>query len=716
MSGYWGQQIFFTDWARLEGGLRGDVFFFDVRNRLPQQNIDPNFSCLPNDHGLCPSSGVPVNDDGAVLIKGNEVDGLASPKVNLVLGPWYNTEVYANFGYGFHSNDARGVILTGTDGLVPALGYELGSRTRQFDRLDVAAALWLHRSRERAGLLRRRRQRRRRSGDRSGRRADRRQLLPRPAVAPLGRRLRDPLPVHRLALRRLRPELGRPALQERRRHPARADAADERRPHGRSRQHVRLPQRLRRLRCASAIWPIGRPTRNARSRRRASRCSTCCCATAGATSRRRSSFLNLTDTDWRQSQFVENTCVNQIPGLDFPDQPGATAQPCLASGNRPNQRLPPITWQCSPTASRASRSPPASRSQCAAACRSSSDCLGAIGEVMTDGMTARPPHRGTVSALISRPLHTVVLIALAATSIRLVSEDRSVIPLVIRDPAPPPPPPGRRDGSGGAGGHRSGSAAAIGGGAVKPIVPKPVERPKIAAKPKPQVRAAPEAARPQPTPAAAAAADAARSPATRRRAACSAACAAAQVGGAGRRPPGRNRRRRVARRSGGGPAESDRERPTELSADRAGARTGGGRGRPGDHRPRRRASSRTACTSSNRSRRSTTPPWRRSGVEVQTRPRRQRPGRPRARAAADPLPAPLSRPGGLPIRHAARMVPRLTRSAACRRVRGTLLARPLASMAPLMPPALGMIVELGRCSRHPRSWWLIAIARQPRAC
>jgi hypothetical protein len=123
VSGWCGQQIFLTDWARLEGGVRGDVYFFNVGNQLPQQGLDPNFQ--------------------AVFIDGTNVKGLPSPKVNLVLGPWYNTEYYLNFGYGFHSNDARSVILTGTDGLAQGYGYEAGVRTRQLDRLDVAAAIWL---------------------------------------------------------------------------------------------------------------------------------------------------------------------------------------------------------------------------------------------------------------------------------------------------------------------------------------------------------------------------------------------------------------------------------------------------------------------------------------------------------------------------------------------------------------------------------------------
>jgi hypothetical protein len=33
-----------------------------------------------------------------------------SPKANAVLGPFYKTELYLNFGHGFHSNDARGVV------------------------------------------------------------------------------------------------------------------------------------------------------------------------------------------------------------------------------------------------------------------------------------------------------------------------------------------------------------------------------------------------------------------------------------------------------------------------------------------------------------------------------------------------------------------------------------------------------------------------------
>jgi len=136
--GWWSQQVFFTDWLRFEGGLRGDLYVFDVANRLPRQGRDPNFA--------------------SVFLNGDTTDGLVSPKANLILTPLENTDVYLNFGRGFHSNDARANIVgdfTGTapgaTGVTPlrqatplarALGYELGARTRQFDRLDLAAAVW----------------------------------------------------------------------------------------------------------------------------------------------------------------------------------------------------------------------------------------------------------------------------------------------------------------------------------------------------------------------------------------------------------------------------------------------------------------------------------------------------------------------------------------------------------------------------------------------
>lgn len=66
---------------------------------------------------------------------------LLSPKASLVAGPWRNTEVYADAGYGFHSNDAR-EIVDGVNPLVRTKGAEIGARSVPFPRLHLTAALW----------------------------------------------------------------------------------------------------------------------------------------------------------------------------------------------------------------------------------------------------------------------------------------------------------------------------------------------------------------------------------------------------------------------------------------------------------------------------------------------------------------------------------------------------------------------------------------------
>jgi hypothetical protein len=43
---------------------------------------------------------------------GNADASITSPKVGLVLGPFRNNEIFLNAGYGFHSNDVRGVTIS----------------------------------------------------------------------------------------------------------------------------------------------------------------------------------------------------------------------------------------------------------------------------------------------------------------------------------------------------------------------------------------------------------------------------------------------------------------------------------------------------------------------------------------------------------------------------------------------------------------------------
>ncbi len=70
-----------------------------------------------------------------------------------MFGPWLDTELYVNYGGGFHSNDARGVTATvdpvsplfnvsRSPFLVPSTGYEVGIRNRSITGLETSLALF----------------------------------------------------------------------------------------------------------------------------------------------------------------------------------------------------------------------------------------------------------------------------------------------------------------------------------------------------------------------------------------------------------------------------------------------------------------------------------------------------------------------------------------------------------------------------------------------
>lgn len=78
---------------------------------------------------------------------------LAQPKVNLIVGPFAKTEIYASYGRGFHSNDARGVFGTvaaegiqasgvATPLLASTTGFELGMRSNLIPRLQLQLAVF----------------------------------------------------------------------------------------------------------------------------------------------------------------------------------------------------------------------------------------------------------------------------------------------------------------------------------------------------------------------------------------------------------------------------------------------------------------------------------------------------------------------------------------------------------------------------------------------
>ncbi|MDB5497254.1 MAG: TonB-dependent receptor [Phenylobacterium sp.] len=84
---------------------------------------------------------------------GSGHQSLAQPKGSIVLGPFFQTELYLSAGRGFHSDDVRGVFgtvpLEGVPGLAgktpflaPATGEEVGLRTNIIPRLSVQVAVF----------------------------------------------------------------------------------------------------------------------------------------------------------------------------------------------------------------------------------------------------------------------------------------------------------------------------------------------------------------------------------------------------------------------------------------------------------------------------------------------------------------------------------------------------------------------------------------------
>ena len=60
---------------------------------------------------------------------GTVIQAIISPKGNLILGPWQNTEYYLSVGQGFHSNDLRGV-LTPVDALATEINFQQATLQR----------------------------------------------------------------------------------------------------------------------------------------------------------------------------------------------------------------------------------------------------------------------------------------------------------------------------------------------------------------------------------------------------------------------------------------------------------------------------------------------------------------------------------------------------------------------------------------------------------
>ncbi|MCX7880737.1 MAG: TonB-dependent receptor [Ignavibacteria bacterium] len=116
LSFYIKQDFRFLPNLNLQLGLRSDYFIFDLVDRL--------------------NRGKPEDITGVVK------QHILSPKANITYSPFEHFDLFFNFGTGFHSNDARGVLSRRTERTLPkAYGIELGTRFST-TRFTLTFALW----------------------------------------------------------------------------------------------------------------------------------------------------------------------------------------------------------------------------------------------------------------------------------------------------------------------------------------------------------------------------------------------------------------------------------------------------------------------------------------------------------------------------------------------------------------------------------------------
>jgi hypothetical protein len=137
VSFYAENKVQWAEKARSVVGLRGDLDYFDVTSLV----LDPS---------------------EAKANTGTAGKFLPSPKLNLIFGPWSNTEFYLQGGFSFHSNDGRGATqrvepvsadnpypdkpVSRISALIPTKGGEIGVRTLVVPNLQSTVSLWYLRS------------------------------------------------------------------------------------------------------------------------------------------------------------------------------------------------------------------------------------------------------------------------------------------------------------------------------------------------------------------------------------------------------------------------------------------------------------------------------------------------------------------------------------------------------------------------------------------
>jgi hypothetical protein len=114
-------EIEWTRTFRTTLGLRADLYRWNVASNIPENS-------------------------------GSDKSAIVSPKISAAFGPWGGTEFYANYGLGYHSNSALGIVLhvdpftgepaTPAPAFSRAQGAELGMRTVAIKGLQTTVTGW----------------------------------------------------------------------------------------------------------------------------------------------------------------------------------------------------------------------------------------------------------------------------------------------------------------------------------------------------------------------------------------------------------------------------------------------------------------------------------------------------------------------------------------------------------------------------------------------
>lgn len=100
--------------VRMITGLRGDTYHFDVKSSINSAD------------------------------SGSKTATLLSPKLSMIFGLSPDNDLFVSGGYGFHSNDARGVTrsIDPATPLVRVKGGEVGIKNRSLPNLQTALSVW----------------------------------------------------------------------------------------------------------------------------------------------------------------------------------------------------------------------------------------------------------------------------------------------------------------------------------------------------------------------------------------------------------------------------------------------------------------------------------------------------------------------------------------------------------------------------------------------